>query len=547
MTFKIDFLLKATMAAFTLVLLSCGSTPSGTPAREITRNIFVTDTAALNKKARQFFIQGSAFEMQERYAEAIVEFHQALRNDSSAVIFYALAKNYLELSKNSQTPKLDEALEYSREATHRNPLFVPALEITARIFMAQYKFSDAIPVYERIVQLEPTRTHRFTLARLYEYQNMDKAIAEYEKLSAEEEDYSVLYRLTEIYRQTGRQEALTRTLLKMMTLTPDNPAIGENIFQTYLSQKNFLKAQELLTQFESQIAGEDLNRYYTLYGSALIQAGDSLVERRNLAQTFLLKVDSYGFADWRTLLTAGFVADAIKNENKAENFFKKATIAADTIADVPVQIALHYIQSDKFSQAAEFLKTHEKSFPKDWRVPFFLGVAHSRLGNNDQAINALNRSAKIDSTIADTWIQLGLLHDEMGNHKQSDAAYEHALAIDPDNALANNNYAYSLSQRDMQLDRALRMIGIAYKAEPNNASYLDTYGWILYKLRRYEEALTFIEKAVAAGDVSAAVFEHLGDVYIKLSNKEKAREAWEKSLQKDPNRDSARERLNTIR
>ncbi|MES2765697.1 MAG: tetratricopeptide repeat protein [Bacteroidota bacterium] len=539
--------LKVCAALLLSVLLSC-STPRPTERAETSD--FKTsgqDTAQFSQKARKYFVQGSVLEMQQRYAEAIVEYQQALRYDSSAVIFYALAKNYLDLSKVSQTPKLDQALEYAKAATERDPEFIPALDILANVYATQYKFDEAIPPYETIVRLQPTRQNRFTLARLYEYKDMNKAIAAYEDLAREEEDYNVLFRLTEIYRQQGRQDDLTRTLLKMLLLAPDNPAVGETIFQNYLNQKNFLKAQELFTTFEKELTAEQMTRYYALYGAALIAVGDSLPERQNLAETYFLKVQSLTDPDWRTLLTAGFLADAVKNETKADNFFTKALTASDTIADVPVQIALNYIQSERFQKAIDVLKKAEPNFLKDWRFPFFQGISHARLDQDDAAITNLLKAAAIDSSIADTWIQLGLLYDGKLLHEKSDAAYEKALTLDPLNALANNNYAYALSERGLQLERALKMIKIAYAAEPKNASYLDTYGWILFKMGNYEKALGFIQQAIDNGDVSAAVFEHLGDVYEKLNDREKAREAWERSLQKDPQRTSAQQRLNSIR
>lgn len=541
--------LKLLAGAALCIVSSCASPDTGRRAAgaPTTFKSSVQDTSRLTEKARKYFIEGSVLEMQKRHAEAIVEYQEALRHDSSAVILYALAKNYMELSKSSELPKLEQALEYARKAIRRDPDFVPALAIAGDIYASQYDFAQAASTYEEVVRLAPSRQHRFILARLYEYQDLDKAIAIYEELIREEEDYGVLYRLTDIYRQQGRQEDLSRTLLKMMALAPDNPAIGDNIFQHYIVQKNFLKAYDLLQQFEKHLSPDQMNRYYALYGGALISAGDSLAERANLAQTFLLKLEAVAPSDWRVLLTGGFLADAIKNDEKAENFFKKAVKAADTIADVPVQIALQYIQTNRFQKAVEFLKEVEAGFLKEWRIPFFKGIAYGRMNNNSEAISSLLKAASLDSTIADTWIQLGLIYDEKSMHRESDNAYEKALAIDPENSLANNNYAYALSQRGIQLDRALRMIEIAYKADPDNASYLDTYGWILYKLGDYQKALGFIRQAIEKGDVSAAVYEHLGDVYIKLKDSEKAREAWEQSLQKDPGRTSAQERLNTIR
>ncbi len=105
---------------------------------------------------------------------------------------------------------------------------------------------------------------------------------------------------------------------------------------------------------------------------------------------------------------------------------------------------------------------------------------------------------------------------------------------DSQNALINNNYAYSLSERNLQLDRALQMIEIAMAADSSNSSYLDTYGWIYFKLGNYNKAYYYIQKAIGVdGEGNAELLEHLGDVLYMLDRKEEAIDYWEKALKLD--------------
>jgi tetratricopeptide (TPR) repeat protein len=71
----------------------------------------------------------------------------------------------------------------------------------------------------------------------------------------------------------------------------------------------------------------------------------------------------------------------------------------------------------------------------------------------------------------------------------------------------------------------------AIDAEPKNESYLDTVGWVYFKLARYEEALKYIGKAIEAGGASATVYEHMGDIQFKLGEKKKAEQFWKQSLE----------------
>jgi len=116
---------------------------------------------------------------------------------------------------------------------------------------------------------------------------------------------------------------------------------------------------------------------------------------------------------------------------------------------------------------------------------------------------------------------------------ECDSVYERALQIDSQNALVNNNYAYSLSERGDRLKEALKMAEIAIAAVPDNTSYLDTIGWVHFKLGNYREAKNYLEKAIEIGGESAVMLEHLGDIVFKLGDTQKAKSLWQKALNLD--------------
>ena len=121
----------------------------------------------------------------------------------------------------------------------------------------------------------------------------------------------------------------------------------------------------------------------------------------------------------------------------------------------------------------------------------------------------------------------------MHNDVKSDSIYQKALDIDSTNALVNNNFAYALSERGIRLDDALRMIKIAIAADSANSSYLDTMGWVYFKLKKYDLAKEYINKAINAGGESATTLEHLGDIEFKMGNKKEAKTLWQKAYKLD--------------
>jgi tetratricopeptide (TPR) repeat protein len=83
----------------------------------------------------------------------------------------------------------------------------------------------------------------------------------------------------------------------------------------------------------------------------------------------------------------------------------------------------------------------------------------------------------------------------------------------------------------------------AVEQQPANQSYLDTYGWVYFRLQQYDEAERYIKKAIDLGSNSPVINEHLGDIYYKQSKKEKAMEYWQKALQLDATNTELKEKI----
>ena len=223
--------------------------------------------------------------------------------------------------------------------------------------------------------------------------------------------------------------------------------------------------------------------------------------------------------------------------------FRKVTELASWNADAWVYMSGVFLGKNDFSEVATILESALKVVPEDFRVNFFLGFAYSRLGRSIDAARVLERARQINSKDVDAIAQLALVYDGMKKYEDSDRLYEEALQLDSSRSIILNNFAYSLSERGLQLQRAYRMAQKAVEAEPENPSYLDTMGWILFKLNRYREAESYIKQAIAKGEVNAVVYEHLGDVYFKLEDKAQAIEHWQMALKLDENNNALREKI----
>jgi tetratricopeptide (TPR) repeat protein len=100
----------------------------------------------------------------------------------------------------------------------------------------------------------------------------------------------------------------------------------------------------------------------------------------------------------------------------------------------------------------------------------------------------------------------------------------------PDNPIALNNLGYFLLERNEKITEAFELIQRAVKIDPTNPSFLDSLGWAYYKLGKYAQAEEYLLQAASFDNASAAINEHLGDVYDKQKKSSLAREAWQKAL-----------------
>ncbi|MCS6834205.1 MAG: tetratricopeptide repeat protein, partial [Flammeovirgaceae bacterium] len=190
-------------------------------------------------------------------------------------------------------------------------------------------------------------------------------------------------------------------------------------------------------------------------------------------------------------------------------------------------------QLSQFDSMVNHAEEALESFPNQPRLYLFKGAAHYMLKQYLQAMEILEQGkllASDNTTLVEFNEQLGDVYNQLEMFPESDAAYEEVLKIDPFNTHVLNNYSYYLAARKekSKLPKAKEMAIRLIAQEPNNSNYLDTYGWVLYQLGEYEEAIKQLEKAIKNA-TSAIIFEHYGDVLFKVGRKEEAIQQWQKA------------------
>ncbi|MDR1698745.1 MAG: tetratricopeptide repeat protein [Prevotellaceae bacterium] len=226
---------------------------------------------------------------------------------------------------------------------------------------------------------------------------------------------------------------------------------------------------------------------------------------------------------------------AVKKTGEAQAQFRRALQIDDKDVEawygiVQVDIARNDMQA-MLRSAGEALE----HLPGNAMFYYYEGVAHTSLKNLEQAIKSYERGLAVaDSTdfpqISDLYFGIGEVYRTQNRYTETFESYDKALEANAYNANVLNNYAYTLAEQDLNLDKAEQMAKTSLEMHPNESSILDTYGWIMYRQGFYNLARSYIEKALQNGaEDSQDVWEHLGDVLLKLDEKAAAIEAWQKA------------------
>jgi tetratricopeptide (TPR) repeat protein len=149
----------------------------------------------------------------------------------------------------------------------------------------------------------------------------------------------------------------------------------------------------------------------------------------------------------------------------------------------------------------------------------------------------------MDSTMFSAMGSLALIYDGLDSLARVVDLYERAIRLTDSAAVYLNNLAYTYAERGINLEHAKMLSERSLQADPKNASYLDTMGWIEFKLGNDHEAINWLKKALKSDPKSAPVVEHIGDVYHKRNSLSKARSYYRKALELDPANQQLREKV----
>lgn len=252
-----------------------------------------------------------------------------------------------------------------------------------------------------------------------------------------------------------------------------------------------------------------------------------------------------------SLLHLNLASSFIKKNDaaKAIDQLKQASNLAPEAVEPHLVLALVYAAGNNpdlaTNEYALALKNATKLDPKNIELYKSLGVIYLQQNKKKEAEGIFKLIVGMAPNDAQIRFYLGSIYYDSKDYAAAEKELKAALKLKPDYHEALNFLGYSYLERDKEINRAGGLIRKALSFEPENGAYIDSLGWYYFKKGKFKEAAEKLEKAASCLS-DPVIYEHLGDVYLKLGNEENAKLNWDKSLKLDVSQEKVKEKLQKI-
>ncbi len=472
-----------------------------------------------------------------------------LQGDSAALVYVKKASElspgnnaYLERLATGylMTSDVDEAVKAYEKLAANSPERADVLNILVQLYGQQKDYDRMLDVLQRMEALEGD-SEDLTLAKMRAYSLQGKKQEEFEALKAMSDKHpnDLNYRVMtgNWLLQNGKPDEAYAEYLGVLAVDPENLMAKMSMIDYYRTSGQPLRAdslQEALlvnpkTPVENKVSlmrqvvadsedtGGDSTEVLNIFGKILSQPQ----ETSDIAEMY---------AAYMTLkrMPQDTISKALENV---------LAISPDNSAARFQLLQIVWSEQD-YDRVVELSRQGLDYNPDEMVFYYFLGLAYIQKDDDDSALDVFRRGvSQIDdqsspALVSDFYSIMGdILHDK-GYADEAYAAYDSCLQWKDDNLGCLNNYAYYLSVEGKQLEKAAQMSYRTVQAEPDNSTFLDTYAWILFRQKKYADALQYIDMAVDNDTTgSAVIIEHAGDIHAVNGDIEGALKYWNEALE----------------
>jgi len=527
------------------------------------------------REAEFFFTEAQKYFILEDYSKALVYFQRVAElNPTNATVHYKIAEILAKSSKEEDLISASQSIETALKFEKGNKYFyllasniyasmgqfskaTNALEIMlkevkgteyylyelAAFYLYDKKEGEALKVYDRAeAVLGIDEVSSLQKQRIYlEKGNVEKGIAEGEKLiQAFPDEERYLLGFAETLARNGQTQKAIEYVEKFIKDHPDAGSAKMMLAGFYRDNGQEQKSREYVKQVFDDPSVEVNSKVVMMgvYANTLSSNKGKNIADKELevfSVELFKKLETNHPTDANVHLVGGDLYMALEKDKEALDQYLKAVRGGTGSFDAWQNLMFLESQANQIDSLIKHSEEALEIFPNQAMAYYFNGYGYLRKKKYREGTYALEQAKKLSGTnaefVSELNSMLGDAYEGSKEYAKSSAAYEEALAFNPNNDVVLNNYSYYLALRKENLDKADRMSAQLIKLFPENQSYLDTRAWVLYTLERYKEARKVMEKAMEGKDVSSTHLEHYGDILFQLGEVDLAVKQWQKAKQ----------------
>jgi tetratricopeptide (TPR) repeat protein len=358
--------------------------------------------------------------------------------------------------------------------------------------------------YSVVFRQKPSWTHKIDRKRIS--QCYEKALA------FDPGDMDIELRLADAYTDSGDYQKSAELYAKLLEANPDAPLIRERLAANYIRADQKQKAVVVL---------------------------EDIIKREPLA-----------YAIYNDL---GELYGELTNTDKAVSNYQQSLVIKPNQPENYAQITALQLDSEHVDDALKTLATWKEKFPTDFRVPYFTGLIQTDRKQYTAAVasfadaETLAQESPEDTKLSSKfYFSYGAACERAGDADKAVTLFRKCLELDPEDHTAANYLGYMWADKGTNLEEALGLIQRAVKLDPNNGAYLDSLGWVLFKLGRNDDALVQMRHAVEYMKDDATVLDHLAEVLLKLGKTDEAISILRKASKLEPDNKDVSGRLQQL-
>lgn len=559
------------LLALVLLLGACGGSKRAMPTATPEAGAPAPDRRA---EVMRLFMEGTQARMGGQPAKAVAAFEQCLKLDpTNGAAHFELSKLY------HQGQNFPKAVGHAKSAVAADRSNIWYRFLLADLYQQNQQVNEAIDVYRGIVSQWPDRYEvYFDLANSLAYTgkvaeamkvysdleariglNEELVMQQYGMLAgngklAEAEqlalraaasfpnDPQYIGLLAEIYDQRGEHEKALQQYRRALELDPGNSMLRIGLAEHYYATGRMEEAySELGEAFRDPEMDIDAKMQVLIgFFEMTNHEGEKPEDRTNLVARSYALIEALEKAHPESGKPHTIHGDFLLRDGRyaeARDQFRLALRSEKDRFPIHMQLLQLDLQLGDHPALVNDADSAIALFPTTPEIHLYKGIALSQLKRHDEAIEALitGRDLVVDNPALTTqfWSSLGDAYNEAGQFANSDKAYEKVLTSEPDNIATLNNWAYYLSLRGEQLERAERMSKRSNELAPGSPTYQDTYAWVLFRMGRHADAKVWMEKAIAGSqEPDGVLLEHYGDILFEVGDAAAAMEQWRKAKAK---------------